>query len=137
MTKKTWHGACHCGATAFEAKIDVAQGTTRCNCSICTKARFWFAIVQPGDFKLTKGAGQLSDYTWIPAGKSKSHLHYRFCNVCGVRMFAEGNGSTFYAVSIAVLEGFEQDADELVATLKYNDGRHDDLKHAPADTRLL
>jgi hypothetical protein len=35
------------------------------------------------------------------------------------------------------LDGIAQDADQLARTLKYNDGRHDDLKHEPADTRLL
>jgi hypothetical protein len=137
MTKKTYHGSCHCGAVAFEANIDFARGTVRCNCSICTKSRFWFAIVPPEDFNVEKGEGEQSDYTWIPPGKSESHLHYRFCKTCGVRTYAEGNGGKFYAVAIATLDGIEQDAAELSRTLKYNDGRHDDLKHAPADTRLL
>ena len=137
MSKKTYHGSCHCGAVTFQAKIDLDKGTTRCNCSICAKSRFWFAIVPPDDFKVEKGEDQQADYSWIPPGKSASHLHYRFCKTCGVRTYAEGNGGTFYAVSIATLEGIEQDADQLVKTLTYNDGRHDDLKHAPADTRLL
>jgi hypothetical protein len=126
-----------CGAVAFEAKIDFDKGTTRCNCSICTKSRFWFAILQGEDFKVEKGEDQLSNYSWIPPGKSESHLCYRFCKTCGVRTFAEGNGGEFYAVAIATLDGIEQDADQLVRSLKFNDGRHDDLKHAPADTRLL
>jgi hypothetical protein len=42
------------------------------------KARFWFAIVQADDFKIEKGEDNLSDYTWIPPGKSKANLHYRF-----------------------------------------------------------
>src|SRR5471030_1893652 len=54
MAKKTYHGSCHCGAVAFEAKICFYKGTTRCNCSICTKSRFWFSIVQPEDFKVEK-----------------------------------------------------------------------------------
>jgi hypothetical protein len=137
MAKKTYHGSCHCGAVAFEAKIDFDEGTTRCNCSICTKSRFWFAILQPEDFKVEKGEDQLSDYSWIPPGKSESHLRYRFCKTCGVRTFAEGTGGKFYAVAIATLDGIEQEADRLVRSLKFNDGRHDDLKHAPADTRLL
>ena len=72
MTKKTYHGSCHCGAVAFEAKIDFDKGTTRCNCSICTKSRFWFAIIQDEDFKVEKGEDQLSNYSWIPPGK-QSH----------------------------------------------------------------
>lgn len=137
MTKKTYHGACHCGAVTYEAGIDFEKGTTRCNCSICTKSRFWFAIVAPEDFKVEKGEAQLSDYTWIPPGKSESHLHYKFCKICGVRTFAEGNDGKFYAVAIATLDGIDQHADQLVRTLKFNDGRNDDLKHAPAETRLL
>jgi hypothetical protein len=137
MAKKTYHGSCHCGAVAFEAKIDFEKGTTRCNCSICTKSRFWFSIVQPEDFKVEKGEDQLSDYSWIPRGKSEAHLHYRFCKTCGVRAFAEGNGGKFYAVAIATLDGIEQEVDQLAKSLKYNDGRHDDFKHEPADTRLL
>jgi hypothetical protein len=135
MAKKTYHGSCHCGAVAFEAKIDFAKGTTRCNCSICAKSRFWFAIVQAEDFEVEKGEDQLSDYSWIPPGKSEAHLHYRFCKTCGVRTF--GDGGKFYAVAIATLDGIEQDADQLAKSIKYVDGRHDDYKHAPADTRLL
>ncbi len=137
MTKKIYHGSCHCGAVAFKAKIDFAKGTTRCNCSICTKSRFWFAIVPPEDFKVEKGEKHLSDYAWIPSGKSESHLHYRFCKTCGIRTYAEGNGGTFYAVAIATLDGIEAEADQLAKTMHYNDGRNDDLKHKPADTRLL
>ena len=89
------------------------------------------------DFKVEKGENQQSDYSWTPPGKSESHLQYRFCKTCGVRTFAKGNGHKFYAVSIAALDGIEQDADKLAKSLKYQDGRHDDLEHAPADTRLL
>jgi hypothetical protein len=135
MAKKTYHGSCHCGAVTFEAGIDFDKGTTRCNCSLCTPSRFWFVIVQAEDFKLEKGEDRLSDYSWIPPGKSEAHLRYRFCKICGVRTFAEGD--KFYAVAIATLEGFEQDADQLVKSMKYVDGRHDDYKHEPAETRLL
>jgi hypothetical protein len=93
--------------------------------------------VETEDFTVEKGEDQQSDYSWIPPGKSEAHLHYRFCKTCGVRTYAEGNGGKFYAVAIAMLDGIEQDTDQLAKSLKYNDGRHDDLKHEPADTRLL
>lgn len=91
----------------------------------------------PEDFEVKKGEDRLTDYAWIPPGRSESNLRYRFCRTCGVRTFAEGNEAKFYAVSIAALDDIEQDVDQLAGTLKYNDGRHDDLKHEPADTRLL
>jgi hypothetical protein len=44
MTLKIHSGGCHCGAVRFDAEIDIAQGTIRCNCSSCAKARSWFAL---------------------------------------------------------------------------------------------
>jgi hypothetical protein len=141
MARKTYHGSCHCGAVAFAAKIDLDKGTTRCNCSICTKARAWFALVQADDVEIQKGEERLSDYTWIPPGRSEANLHYRFCETCGVRAFAQGDdeslGGRFYAVAIAALDDLAEDADQVARSINYVDGRHDDYKHVPADTRLM
>jgi hypothetical protein len=141
MATKTYHGSCHCGAVAFEARIDLDKGTTRCNCSICSKARAWFALVQADDIKIQKGEDQLSDYTWIPPGRSEASLHYRFCETCGVRAFAQGDHESqdgkFYAVAIAALDEIEQDADQVARSIKYVDGRHNDYEHEPAEMRLM
>jgi hypothetical protein len=96
--------------------------------------------MQADDFKIEAGEDNLSDYTWIPSGKSKANLHYRFCETCGVRSFAQGDKEPlgkFYAVSIAALGDIGQDADQIAKSIKYVDGRHDDYEHAPADTRLV
>jgi hypothetical protein len=30
--KRTYHGSCQCGAVRFECELDLAEGTSKCNC---------------------------------------------------------------------------------------------------------
>jgi len=50
--KKLHQGGCHCGAVRFECRLDAAEGTSRCNCSVCAKGRFWKAIARKDDFRM-------------------------------------------------------------------------------------
>jgi hypothetical protein len=139
MASKTHAGSCHCGAVRYQAELDLAQGTLRCNCSICSKARAWFAFVKADLFRLISGEDALADYQWAPPGRPP-HLHYRFCKTCGIRLFAQGDdpslGGRFYAVAVATLDGVEPD--ELAAApIRYVDGRHDRYDRPPADTRTM
>jgi hypothetical protein len=129
--KKTYRGSCHCGAVKFEADIDFAQGTFRCNCSICYKSRAWLAGIPTSDFRLLSGEDKLRDYQF-----GKKRLHHRFCTVCGVRAFSQGVDGKQMAVRVNCLDG--ADPQELInAPLKYFNMLHDDFKSPPAETRHL
>lgn len=131
--KRTYHGSCHCGAIRYEADIDLSQGTGKCNCSFCTKARSWAVIVKPEDFRLLSGEDALADYQF-----GARSTHHFFCRHCGMRPYGQARaGSTeFYTVNLACLD--DADPTELArAPVQYVDGRNDDWESAPSEVRHL
>jgi hypothetical protein len=138
MVMKTYSGSCHCRAVRFEADIDFAEGSTRCNCSVCTKARAWFVVIPPERARLLTGADALTEYHWAPPGK-QPFLHYQFCKTCGIRSFGTGSdpesGKRFCFVNVAALD--DATPDEVAEAVRYVDGRHDKYDQAPKDTRVL
>jgi hypothetical protein len=136
---KTYMGSCHCGAIAFECDLDLTEGTRRCNCSFCTKTRFWKAFAKGNSFRLIQGANELSDYEFTPSSAPSPMLHHLFCRRCGVRSFTKGwlaeFGGDFYAVNLACLDNAE--ADLAAAPIQYEDGRNDDWDSCPQVTHYL
>jgi hypothetical protein len=132
--KKTYQGSCHCGKVRYECEVDLERGTSRCNCSVCTKSRFWKAIVPAADFRITSGEDCLSIYRF-----GSNMIRHSFCSECGVKPFGRGELESigpFFAVNIATLDGVSpEELAKLPVT--YEDGRHDAWQNAPAVTRYL
>jgi hypothetical protein len=138
MAAQHYQGGCHCGAVAYEADIDLGQGTIRCNCTLCSKTRAWFAFIPAGNFSLRKGEDALLDYRWTPPGKAEPNITYHSCSTCGLRTHAEGkgpDGSAMAAVFVATLEG--ADPDELAKSVRYVDGLHGQFNKPPEHTDAL
>ncbi|HYJ40642.1 MAG TPA: GFA family protein [Steroidobacteraceae bacterium] len=128
---KTYHGSCHCGAVRFEADIDLTQPTYRCNCSICSRNRFWAAVVTPGAFRLLEGKSAVQQYLF----NSMRNEHY-FCKTCGVRAYGFGNKGEMVGVNIGCLE--DTTPEELAAApIRHCDGKHDNWQNPPAITSYL
>lgn len=130
-TLKTYQASCHCGAVRFEADIDLAAGSVRCNCSICAKLRLWSAIVTPDALRLLAGSDELTSYRFLTG--TEQHL---FCKHCGVRPYGIGNSphrGIFYCINLACLDNATPE--ELCnAPISYIDGKNDAWDSPPTIT---
>ncbi|MFS2111502.1 GFA family protein [Sphingomonas sp. Sphisp140] len=135
MTTKTYHGSCHCGAVTFEADIDLAAGTGKCNCTYCRKRRNWGALLKPEQFRLLSGEEALGEYQF----GTKSG-HHRFCSKCGIAPFGTGYveaiGGAFVSVQVLCLDDVPLEELE-AAPINYADGLHDAWWQEPAEKGIL
>lgn len=122
---KTYSGSCHCGAVRFEADLDLAQGSFRCNCSVCRRNRFWAAVATPDRFRLLAGADAVTEYLF----NTRKNRHF-FCRTCGVRAYGIGLEGRMVGVNIGCLEGVGEE--ELACIpITYTDGMHDRWERKP------
>ena len=139
MAEQHYQGGCHCGALRYEVDIDLEKGTLRCNCSLCSKARAWFAFTPFEKFEVVRG-GDADEirYRWTPPNRPQPNLTYHICSTCGVRTHADGKdpkGNHIAAIAVATIEG--ADAKVLAKSVRYVDGLHDHFDREPEDTGAL
>ena len=132
---KTYKGSCHCGAMKYEADIDLAQGTGRCNCTYCLKTRAWAATIKPTHFRLTSDSARGVAYR----GHSQAPVKFH-CGNCGVHTHAEGDaeymGGAFVQIFVATLDDASSD-DLMNGPIRYSDGLNNNWTNPPSDIRHL
>ena len=136
--KKTYKGSCHCKAITFEADIDLAKGTGKCNCTLCWKQRMWKAApIDPDEFRLLTGSDALGNYG---GARDEGEQQHHFCLLCGIATHNSGNmpmlGGEFVMVHVAALDDLPPE-ELLSAPVRFADGLHDSWQDAPAETRHL
>ena len=110
-----YKGSCHCGNVAYEVEGEL-KGVMECNCSMCSRkaAKMWF-VPRP-QLRLTKD-GKTGEYRF-----NKHVIAHRFCAVCGIHAYGEGQdakGNPMAMVNVRCLE--DVDFDKLPVT--HYDGR--------------
>ncbi len=136
---KTYHGSCFCGAVAFQADGDLADGTMRCNCRFCRKMRYWeMRLPDPHGFRLMRGA---QDLARTPRMQDDGiDMHHHFCARCGTRLWTDGEmaelGGRFVQVCVSALDDASE-AELIAAPVHWADGAHDNWWQSAPETRHL
>lgn len=134
-----YHGSCFCGAVAFEADGDLADGTMRCNCRFCRKMRYWEMRLPDADgLRVLRGNGAVSETPRLQ--DDGMDMHHAFCGRCGTRLWTRGNiaemGGRFTMVFVPALDDVP-DADLIAAPVFHANGAQDDWESPAPEIRHL
>lgn len=97
------HGACHCGAIAYEAEVDPARAVV-CHCGDCqtlSGAAIRASVpAKAEDFHLLKGTPK----TYVKTAESGNKRVQVFCGDCGSPLYsADAVGGKVYSLRIGVM----------------------------------
>jgi hypothetical protein len=135
MTIKKHEGGCHCGRVRYSVELDLAEPTTKCNCTYCRKARAWTSTIKPASFRLLSGRDCLIDYH-----KHEQAPVKHFCGTCGITVFANGDadwmGGPYVTVFISTLDDATPEELES-APVRFCNGRDNLWQESPKVTGYL
>jgi hypothetical protein len=100
------HGACHCGAIRFKAKVDPGR-VVICHCADCqvfSGAPFRTSVLVAGDaFELTQGTPAIYE----KRAESGALRQLAFCRECGTHVYGTtpGNGASTSTSTFSVRVG--------------------------------
>jgi hypothetical protein len=136
MSTQKYTGSCHCKKIEYEASLDLSKGSSRCNCSFCSKVRNWSTIIAPIAFQYLSGEIELSHYKFRPDSPFK---HF-FCKTCGVRILSQGHskelGGDFISLSLPTLDHVEPNTFEQIP-IQFMDGLYNQWQASPKVTKYL
>jgi hypothetical protein len=97
------HGACHCGAIAYEAEVDPARSVV-CHCIDCqTLSGAAFRASVPSrveDFRLLKGTPK----AYVKTAESGNRRIQTFCGDCGSPLYStDAVGAKIFNLRIGVM----------------------------------
>lgn len=93
---------CHCGAVELALTLpDGIPAPHRCDCSFCRRRAAPTISVPLADLEVTKGADNLSLYTW----NTGTAQHF-FCKICGIYTHHQRRSNpNEYGVNFGSIEG--------------------------------
>lgn len=97
-------GGCHCGKVRYEVEMKI-ENALSCNCSVCLKRGSLLDFVPEGNFRLTAGENNLTDYQF-----NKKVIHHLFCKDCGILSFGKGqtpDGNKVFAVNLRTIDDID------------------------------
>lgn len=102
------HGACHCGAIAYEAQIDPARVTV-CHCADCQSfsgAPFRASVpARAEDLKIVRGAPKV----YVKTAESGNRRAQGFCGDCGSPVYsADAEGAQVYMLRLGIVAERDQ-----------------------------
>lgn len=101
-----WKSAsCACRAVKLRVCVDLAAGTSRCNCTTCRKRGWWSVAVPTSAVEIVEGSEH------IVVGKENPYWTGRTCGRCGVVLFgfvaAPEAGGPKISLNVRVLDDVE------------------------------